>query len=336
MGRKPTVNLNLPPRLRVKTMASGKRYYYYDMGGKPRVWQPLGSDYILALKQYADLEVNTTVEQPLFKHAAKRYMLEVAPTKAYATQRNFASSIKFLNEFFGDAPLDEIRPVHIAQFLDWRKDSPSSANRCISLFSIIFNHARRWGMTDAQNPCIGIGRHKEAGRDAYIDNALFEQLYEHASQPLRDFLDLLYLTGQRPADVLKFDERDIKDGAIHVTQNKTKKRLRIAIIGKLEEVIERIRERKRGYQIIVTKLIVNAHGQPMSYQGMHKQFLSARRKAGIDKADFQMRDLRAKAGTDKEESDGIKAAQDQLGHADESMTRDYVRNRIGKLVNPTK
>ena len=51
---------------------------------------------------------------------------------------------------------------------------------------------------------------------------------------------------------------------------------------------------------------------------------------------FQFRDLRAKAGTDKEESSGMAAAKDQLGHADEKMTQSYVRHRKGKLVKPTK
>jgi integrase len=52
--------------------------------------------------------------------------------------------------------------------------------------------------------------------------------------------------------------------------------------------------------------------------------------------EFQFRDLRAKAGTDKEEIDGISAAQDQLGHATATMTAHYVRHRRGKLVKPTK
>ncbi len=51
---------------------------------------------------------------------------------------------------------------------------------------------------------------------------------------------------------------------------------------------------------------------------------------------FQFRDLRAKAGTDKEEQAGMAAAKDQLGHADEKMTQRYVRHRKGKLVTPTQ
>ena len=52
--------------------------------------------------------------------------------------------------------------------------------------------------------------------------------------------------------------------------------------------------------------------------------------------EYQFRDLRAKAGTDKEQSDGMAAAKDQLGHTNETMTKQYVRHRKGKLVTPTK
>ena len=39
--------------------------------------------------------------------------------------------------------------------------------------------------------------------------------------------------------------------------------------------------------------------------------------------------------TDVDEKLGIEGAKDQLGHASASMTRSYVRNRRGKLVDPT-
>jgi len=50
-----------------------------------------------------------------------------------------------------------------------------------------------------------------------------------------------------------------------------------------------------------------------------------------------MRDLRAKAGTDKFEASGdILQTRDQLGHTTVVMTEHYIRNRIGKKVSPTK
>lgn len=76
-------------------------------------------------------------------------------------------------------------------------------------------------------------------------------------------------------------------------------------------------------------------GQPLTYDQLRYGIDKTRRLAKVKKADFQLRDLRAKAGTDKEESQGIMAAQAMLGHKSPSMTRKYVRNRKGKLVDPT-
>ena len=51
MGRKATVNLNLPTGMRArKRKKKGEViiWYYYDTGGKPRKEIPLGNDYIIA------------------------------------------------------------------------------------------------------------------------------------------------------------------------------------------------------------------------------------------------------------------------------------------------
>jgi integrase len=75
----------------------------------------------------------------------------------------------------------------------------------------------------------------------------------------------------------------------------------------------------------------------MTTSMLRKRFDDAREAAGIPKADFQMRDLRAKAATDKEESTGnIRAARDQLGHTTVGMTEHYIRMRKGMKVTPTK
>lgn len=67
------------------------------------------------------------------------------------------------------------------------------------------------------------------------------------------------------------------------------------------------------------------------------RFDKAREDAGIPKSAFQMRDLRAKADTDKAESSGdILQARGQLGHTTVNMTEQYVRNRKGKKITPMK
>ncbi|WP_339436385.1 hypothetical protein [Pseudomonas sp. EL_65y_Pfl1_R32] len=50
-----------------------------------------------------------------------------------------------------------------------------------------------------------------------------------------------------------------------------------------------------------------------------------------------MRDLRAKAGTDKaQSSEDMLKARDPLGHITVVMTEHYIHKRIDKKVTPTK
>jgi integrase len=59
--------------------------------------------------------------------------------------------------------------------------------------------------------------------------------------------------------------------------------------------------------------------------------------AGVPKADFQVRNLRANADTDNAESSGDSLqAKDQLGHTTVAMTEHYIRKRKGKKITSTK
>jgi integrase len=328
MERKP-IKPDSVARLRKRKQRRGTVYYYYDTGTKPRREIPLGSDYGLAILEYAKLE-KTRISAALartvitFDYVANLYMEEVVPTKAPATQKDNARELKQLLVFFNDppAPLEAIEPPHVRQCLRYRsKTAPMRANREKALLSSVWNFARQSGYTALANPCSGVKGNKELGRDIYIEDELLLKVYEQAEQPLRDALDLFYLTAQRIADTLKMDERDIRDGQLVIQQGKTSAKRRIEIFGELKVVIDRILARKAGYKIRSTRLVVMENGQPMTTSMLRKRFDDAREAAGIEKADFQMRDLRAKAATDKEESTGnIRAARDQLGHTTVGMT----------------
>lgn len=358
MGRTPTKNKNLPPRMRKRVQRSGRVFYYYDTGGTPRREIPLGSDFVTAVQKWAELEADASLNVPrhTFKDAALRYLREVLPTKAPRTQSDNLKELAVLYEFFDEPPaaLDDIEPQHIRQYRTWRIDRTRNAlvaagkaappdaggvraNRELSLFSHIFNHARACGLTAAPNPSAGVRKGRERGRDVYVEDDLYARVYAVACQPLRDVMDLAYLTGQRPADTRAMDERHIKDGMVEVQQGKTRKKLRIQIEGELAAVIDRIRARKAGYKISSTSLVVNESGRALSQDALRNRFDKARAAAGVPKETFQMRDLRAKAGTDKAESAGdIRQAQRQLGHKSVTTTERYVRNRRGDKIGPTR
>lgn len=334
----------LLPRMRAKIWSSGKTYYYYDTCSKPRKWLPLGPNYLDALQLYADYEreynqddlecrINGVIT---FKFVAERYVKEVVPSKAPSTQQCNLRSLKHLLSFFDDppAPLNSIMPNHIRDYMNYRSAAKVRANRERALFSHMFNKAREWGYTDRENPCHGVRGNTENGRDVYITDSLFWKVYDQADKHIQAAMMLAYLTGQRVADVLKIKVADIIDGCFWIKQNKTQTKLRISIVGQLADLVEMLHQ-EREIQAAKHEYLVSHRGGVVTYEVLRYGMDKARRLANVDKADFQFRDLRAKAATDKEESGSLDDAKNLLGHKNASMTNEYVRNRLGKLVEPT-
>lgn len=345
MGRKNTRNLNMPPHMHPRTQRSGKVYYYMYKKGNDGKRQEiaLGDDFILALKKYAELNVIVApTAGATFADLEKRYLVDAVPKLATNSARMYRSDIKHLLASFKDAPLSQIRPMHIRQFLDDHADKPTTANRCKRVFSTMWNHARGWGYTDRPNPCEGIQGYSLDKRTVYISDAVYKAVWKSASAPLRDAMDLAYLTGQRPADALKMTEHDIVEGHIIVTQEKTKQPLRIQIVGELAKLLNRIQARKAGHKIKTAALLVNQHGKRLTGPTLRSQFDKARDAAALatptqakDIRNFRFYDLRAKAADDTADGRGEEAARDLLGHESLKTTqRHYLRR--GKIVTPTK
>jgi integrase len=341
MGRKPHAHNNLPPNMRKRVRKYGT-YYFLDTGAKPRKEIPLGTDYILALKKYAELHQIDQVKKATFGDVITKYEVEVLPTLASNTIRIQRSDIKHVRNYFASGPVDLIEPRHIKMFLNKHKATPTTANRCKRLVSSMWNYARGWGYTNLPNPCEGIKGHKLDKRTVYITDEVFNLVHGFASAPLQDALDLAYLTGQRPADALAMSEHDIVDGCLIVTQIKTKAPLRITIEGKLAEVISRIRARKAGYKILSSALLVNTQGKRLTQAVLRNHFVDARLAAGKQHPELAEQiaamwfyDLRAKAADDTADDRGEQAASDLLGHDSVRTTqRHYLRR--GKVVAPVK
>lgn len=350
MGRQPTKYLNLPKGMRARPKANGKIYYYFDTGGKPRKEIALGPDYVLAVQKWAELSqysipVNATIT---FKMLWDNFLQVYMPGKSAATQKDYLKCSKYLLQFFASpddpAPLDAITPQHVSQYMHARgKQSQVRANHERRLLNLMFNLAREWGYTNKPNPCTGVKGFSEKSRDIYVDDQIFNLVYQHADQPTRDALDLGYLTAQRPADVIKMYKTDIQDGTLQVRQGKTGAMVRIKITGQLKVVIDRINARKEQFKVFSLALVVDEHGKPLSQHAIYQRFVKAKAQAAMHNpklkeqiAAYQIRDLRAKAVTDKTHQGDVRQAQKLAGHASETMTQRYVRKKVGELVEPTK
>ncbi|MNQ75540.1 Phage integrase family protein [compost metagenome] len=348
-------NRDLPPRMirRVRTLKSGKQWvgYYYnakDDNGK-RVEIPLGTDLDMAKVEWARLDV-----KPIPREASTlgvvfdRYEREIIPMKKPRTQRDNLLSLKQLRKVFESAPLDAITPQVIAQYRDARS-AKVRANREISLLSHIFNIAREWGITSKENPVAGVRKNKETPRDYYATGEVWDAVYAQAVGELRDAMDLAYLTGQRPSDVLAMREADIQDGHLLVAQGKTSKKLRIklAVDGQqnaLGVLLDNLVTQRRRRGVRGPYLIVTEDGRRVTQPMLRLRFDDARSKAaakalkaGDDKLAgmiraFQFRDIRPKAAS---EIGDLNRASRLLGHTDKRITETVYR-RVGEVVDPTR
>lgn len=366
MGRKPSRWTNLPRGMRARERGQ-KIHYYLDTGGTPRKEIPLGSDYMLAVKKWGELTASKKPEGSTITvaYVVGRYFAEVVPAKASETQRDNEQEKAWVLKFFNDppAPLDSVEPQHIRQFMRWRASEAKKAaearnatriakghavdpvpanrgqvraNRAKTLFSHMWNYAREEGMTKLANPCTGVHKFKETGRDSAPDDDLVAKVMEHADLPLKFAMRLADIVGQRPSDVRSMSEAHIKDGLLHVTQGKTKMKLRIEAWGDLETLLAEIKEFKKSRSLHALALLVNEKGQPLTQNAMRYRFDKARKLAGIDKKAFQFRDFRAKVATATDEVAGTRAAQAVLGHTSEAMTAEYIRHKVGKKVRPIR
>ncbi|GGD00065.1 integrase [Undibacterium terreum] len=336
---------------RTKILKSGKVWiaYYYngrdDNGDRQEI--PLGTDLNEAKRKWAELECKEPPpDTRMMKTIFDRYEAQIIPKKGINTQSENLGALKQLRIAFNDAPIDAITPYVIAQYRD-RRTAKVRANREISLLSHIYNHAREWGYTTKENPTTGVKKNKEIPRDYYADPEVWEAVYAVACEELRDAMDINYLTGQRPADVLKMTEHDVKPESLHVKQNKSNKILRILLESNGEKSLlsEKLTEiRGRSRKVKSMHLIATPKGRHLTKKMLRDRFVKAR-KTAADIAEiagdtllapriraFQFRDIRPKAAS---EIDDLTDASRLLGHTKEEITK-IVYRRVGEKVKPTK
>lgn len=328
MGRPKHVWHDLPPRMSARRLKKSIRYYYQANGKKI----PLGTDLLVAKEEWARLE--RSGPKLLFPNVAKQYR-DTDEFKGFSasTKDHYERALRNLEVYLRKYALEQIQPRHVKNYL--RKRSKKGA----ALFekrvlSAVFNWARGEGLTNAPNPCPGIKFSKAEKRSyqptgrrkIYVSDPLFQETYQRGDDILRDCMDLAYLAGPRPGDILKALRTDIVDGVWWIEQQKTGERIGIKVEGELAMVLERILTRPRKAQSIY--IVSDENGQRVRYGQLNTRHRAAR---GNEK--WQFRDIRAKTATD---ADDLKHAQRLLGHVNEQTTAAVYRRSKGSIVAPLK
>jgi len=342
--RPKSTNRDLPPRMvRVRrTLKSGKEWVGFYYNGRSadgqRVKIPLGTDINEARAKWAELEKDQVIDPRTMDGVFDRYAKEILSTKSPRTQKDYLSALDTLRKVFGKLAVGAIRPMHVRQYLD-RRSAKVRANREIAVLSTVMTHARGWGYTDAPNPCLGISRNKEQPRAFYASADVWDAVYNAASPELQNAMLLAYLTGQRPADVMKMRWSDVKDGAVRVRQGKTGRALRILLDADGERTqLGMLLDRLKAGGVVGMTLVCLPSGQRFTESSLRSRWDAARLAAAAahpEIADeirqFQFRDIRPKAASETD----LDHASKLLGHTRQQITQTVYR-RVGETVKPTR
>jgi integrase len=220
------------------TKAKGRMYYYFDTGqhdekGK-RIWKKLpppsdrsfGGVYAAMLGHRSrrnSVRVEMTVAKlfDLFQSSAKFEALAPASRRQYGIYlRQFADEL-------GEAPAGEVERKDVVLLLDKRAATAGAANMLLATGRAAWAWGRKRGHVE-NDPFAGIDA-MEMGEHEPWPQWLVAEALASDDRLVKLAVHLLYYTAQRVGDVLSLKWRDITDGRIEVTQQKTGKSLTIPI-----------------------------------------------------------------------------------------------------------
>ena len=352
--RKPE-NRGLPARWR---RLHGAIYYQVPPGDEA-LWDGkqlfrLGASLPEAYRAWADRIEVSPVKVRTIADLLDRYLAEVVPTKAAATQTGNAIQIAELRKRFGHFALDEIRPTHVYQYADQRrhkvtgKKSPVSAHRELEVLSHAYTKAVEWGYIE-RHPFKGEVRLTgEKPRDRYVEDwevveclALASRRKKGSVLAIQAYMRIKLMTGMARGDLLRLAAVHLKDDGIHVQRHKTAgstgKRtiyewtpeLRAAV-----DLAKAVRPKlspflfcNREGECYIDETTGEAHGWDSMWQRFMDRVLAETKVTER----FTEHDLRAKCASD---AGSLEHARALLAHAD-SRTTDAVYRRRPERVQPT-
>ena len=201
-----------------------------------------------------DIEADRSA--PTVAELAARYIEEHLPSKRPSSQREDRAMID-------GVVLPELKHFKVAEitFADvsslhrkiTKAGTPIRANRVLGLLSKMFSLAVLWQMRP-DNPCKGVKRNDEEGRERYLDSdeiaRLIKALAEHDDQEAANAIMLALLTGARRGELLRATWAQFDLAKAVWTKpsahTKTKKTHRIPLSAQAVQLLKTMRETVAG------------------------------------------------------------------------------------------
>ncbi|WP_148661714.1 integrase [Roseateles chitosanitabidus] len=347
------------------TQIKGGRYYRVRADGAKRVWLPLTKvreglpAFYTAL---ADSLGRDSRDDTMPKLVAE-WQREVMVKHSAKTQIDEKRRATVIADSFKTLGAAEVETPDCYDFLKPFQSMPRTHDLFRSQLRSIFQLAELKGYRKAgSNPVSAIPTMGSTPRDRYITDSELRRvkiggLYGANGRrtptgiTLACFLEVAFLTGADVGVLLRLrEERDQENpdephvcaDGIFVRRDKTERtsrpvivewtpRLR-AVVAKLKAIKAAQQTKKRAQQRVVTPLLfIGMDGTPWTYEALSSAWQKARARAKLPPT--MLRDLRAKAATDKEEKDGITGANVLLDHTTEQQTADYIRRKKARRTS---
>lgn len=262
----------------------GRKRFYYRRPGYPTVALP-GEP---GARVFADAYEAAGGKQPVQAKAlrttpgsmnaliAQYYITGDYRDLADITRSTYRNTLERFRQTFGDMAVREFTPTRIGEVLDAMADRPGARGNLRKVLNIVFKLAVRREMI-AVNPLAGfrLPRKPVKGFRAWddADIALFEKGWPAGSRE-RLALYLLLYTAQRRSDVVSMGRQHVKDGKIHVVQQKTGSRLWIALHPTLKAELGKVAKDQLTF-------VQTQYGVAFTSAGFGNWFGEAAKKAGL-------------------------------------------------------
>ncbi|MGB9167186.1 MAG: tyrosine-type recombinase/integrase [Rhodomicrobium sp.] len=180
-------------------------------------------------------------------------------TLSSSTRSDWSRYLRRIVEIWGGLQVRGLESKHVLSLRDKYQDKPAAANNLLRCLSSMLGWSipRGW-RTD--NPCLHVKKLK--GGEGYAPWTWEQITYfrERAKPELWWAAALALYSGQRQGDCLSMTWGDIADGTIAVVQQKTGKKLRIAMHRDLKTVLQDVPKRS-------LTVLSNTRGHPWTGDG---------------------------------------------------------------------
>jgi integrase len=243
------------------------------------------------------------------------------------TARDYARHLTHLKARFGHRIASELKPRDFGEFIQEKAGKRGEVQRVrqLAVLSAAFTQAVSFWYILERNILRDVKRPKRPPRDRLVEEHEFEAVRAQAPLRVKLMMDLAVRLGQRQGDLLDLKWADLKDGWVHVHQQKTGKRLAIEITPELKRIFGKCWLLPNRSEYVITRKIGGRYTSE-GFRALWQRTINRYVRRGGTR--FTFHDLRSLCATRCETPE---IAMRLLGHTTLAMTMRVYRRGVERV-----